>query len=228
MLGAAGDDVALPAVGAVRHVGPRHRGAHDLDARVEPRPQLVDVLALHCCLALVAADEVGPDDAQRLVTEPPAQTQHREADGLELERVVRHATAPQVELAQLLGAVAVDEREVDPAADTQLAGARLGGLVEAVVVQSHRPVAEHLRVPTSSLFEHCALLDLEVGPDAVEVRRGRRPQLGVDVRDAGEERLAHPGAVHGVVGAGSTLDLLGQPPTAHRLRASQQVGRDLR
>ena len=49
----------------------------------------------------------------------------------------------------------------------------------------------------------------------------------MDVPNRFEEDLAHPGAVHGIVGAGTALDLLRQAARAHGVGASEQVGGDL-
>ena len=111
----------------------------------------------------------------------------------ELERIVdRRAAVPELEVAQLLGAVGSHDREIDPSADAQLAAWRHARRVETVVLVAHRPVAERLHVPVPRLREDRLLLGLEVAPSFGEVGEHGRAWLGVGGAGRGEERVAHP------------------------------------
>ena len=70
VLGTTGDEVALATVRAIHGVGARDRLPYQVDALVEPAAECVDVTRIDEHLALDAADEVGPDDAQRIGTNP--------------------------------------------------------------------------------------------------------------------------------------------------------------
>ena len=93
-----------------------------------------------------------------------------------------------------------------------------------------RAVAEHGHVPAPGLFEDRPLLGEHCGVEPVahvdEVGRGRHRELGVHVADRGEEGVAEPGPVHGVVGALAALERPCQAPSAHRVGPPQQEGRD--
>ena len=169
---------------------------------VEPRGQLAPLdFGVDDALADDAAHEIGPHDAQWRAVGPLREPQHRGAHRLELEGIGGDPRAvPERELAELLGAVGVDHREVDPAADAHRACRRHGRRVEVVVLVAHRAVTEELHVPVRGLREDRALLGLEVGADAGEVADLRATKLGVRLPGRGQERVPEPGPVHRVGG----------------------------
>ena len=196
VLGAAGHEVALAAIGAVDGTRPRDRVAHHRDTLVEPVAQRVDVGGVEHGLAEVAAHEVGPHDAQWIGADPPREAQHREADRFELGRFVGGATAPEVELTELLPAGLVDHGEVDPSADPQGAARRVGRRVETVVVEHRRTVAEQLDVPPCRLREHRLLFGLQRVADPGEVgdHRRRAAPRGRCARPRGTPLAGAPGS----------------------------------
>ena len=197
VLGAAGHEVALAAIGTVdRTRACAIACAHHRDALVEPAAQRVDVGVVEHGLAEVAAYEVGPHDAQWIGADPTRESQHREPDRFELGRFVRGAPAPEVELTELLPAGLVDHGEVDPSADPQGAARRVGGRVETVVVEHHRTVAEQLDVPPCRLREHRLFFGLQRVADPGEVgdHRRRAAPRGRCARPRGTPRAAAPGS----------------------------------
>jgi hypothetical protein len=170
--------------------------------------------------------EVSPNDTQWDSIEPTLESKECETNGVNLEWIGRRdPPAPELELPELEAVVGGAQRQVDPAPHPEPAA--VGGLVGAGVVPARRAVAEHLHVPAPGLLEDGALLGEHLGvepaADAGEVGRTRHGQLGVDVTDGGEEGVAQPGPVHGVVGALATLERAREPTRAHGVGPPQQV-----
>ena len=131
--------------------------------------------------------------------------------------------APELELTQLVAVVGGAQRQVDPAADAEPAHGRWAGRCR------DRPTAPGGR--RRSATYQCAAC-VEDGPLLGEhrgIERGRRcrrsrrrwatAQLGVHVADRGEERVAEPGPVHGVVGALAALERRAPGGGAHIVSA---------
>ena len=129
VLGAAGDEVALPAVGAVDGSRPCDRLAYHRGALVEPGAQRVDVVAVDARASRwmprtrsVQTTRSGSVPIQRESRSTASRTDSRSVAS------VGSAAAPEVELTELLAAGRVDHGEVDPATDPQPRAPRLRGL----------------------------------------------------------------------------------------------------
>ena len=132
---------------------------------------------------------------------------------------------PEVELADLLGAVIGLDREVDPPADPDPPGGRHRRVVETQVDGPHGAVTEGMEIPLHRVREHRLLLGLEVGAESGELRWRRDPELGVGVTRRGHERVAEPGSVNGIVRRLRALVRARETPGAHRVGPAEEVGR---
>jgi hypothetical protein len=222
---------AAAAVGAA--AGDRLSGplAHDRDPLVEPLGDGAAFVLRDLPLGDETADEVGPHHPHRTAVEPGREPQERDPHRLEVERVVGwRSPAAERELAQLEAVVGRAQRQVDPAAHPHAPA--FGRLVGAGVVPPGGPVAEELHVPTGRLVQHRLLLGEHRGGEAPahadEVARRRRRELGVEVADGGEERVAQARPVDGVVRALAALEGPREAPGAHAVGPAQQVRRDPR
>ena len=78
------------------------------------------------------------------------------------------------------------------------------------------------------LREHRTFLGLELAAEVGEVVGPWRPELGVHVAHCGEERVAHPTPVHGIVGTHAALEFPGEAAAAHGVGPLQHRRCDLR
>ena len=119
VLGAGGDELAGTAVVAGSGAPVRRPHADGVEALLEPVHQRGQLLRdLDGSLACDPVHEVGPHHAERFGATPACEAQHRDPDRFELERVgAGGATAPELELAQLLRAIRAGDGQVDPPTD---------------------------------------------------------------------------------------------------------------